>query len=184
MSLSDLLSDSLTPDTLAAIASRMGIDDVQTKKALRVALPALLQGLKKKSENPKEADSLHTALDEHGGDADDTVEMITHGRAKKGDKIISHILGDSTWDVVSAMIEKAWLDSTKAVALLEWLGPVVMNALGKVKQKQWLSASDLSAMLSGEIGIMRMVGGFFDQDGDRDFDIQDGLRVAMNILRK
>jgi hypothetical protein len=34
MSLSDLLSGSLTPDNIAAIASRMGVDNAQAKKAL------------------------------------------------------------------------------------------------------------------------------------------------------
>jgi hypothetical protein len=34
MSLSDLLTGSLTPDNIAAIASRMGVDNAQAKKAL------------------------------------------------------------------------------------------------------------------------------------------------------
>jgi hypothetical protein len=35
---------------------------------------------------------LNAALEEHGDDSDDIVEVVTNGRAKKGDKIALHIL--------------------------------------------------------------------------------------------
>lgn len=121
MSLTDLLSGSLTSENIAAIATRMGVDNAQAQKALRVALPALMNGLKKNSETPEGAEALSNALDEHGNDSDDVVEIVTNGRAKKGDKITSHILGSSTGDVVQAMAEKAGLDTSKAESLLQGL---------------------------------------------------------------
>jgi hypothetical protein len=113
-----------------------------------VALPALINGLKKNSETPEGAEALSNALDAHGNDSDDIVDVVTNGRAKKGDKIAAHILGSSTTDIITSMAEKAGLDSTKAGLLLEGLGPVVMGALGKTKKNQNLSASDLSSLLS------------------------------------
>lgn len=185
MSLSDLLSGSLTPDNIAAIASRMGVDNAQAKKALWVALPALINGLKKNTETPEGAEALSNALDAHGNDDENIVDVVTNGRAKKGDKIANHILGNSTSEIIQAMAEKAGLDSTKANSLLEGLGPVVMGALGKTKKNQNLSAGDLSSLLSWEAGsFAKIVGKFFDQDGDGDFDLNDGLKLAMNFLKK
>lgn len=185
MSFVDLLSGSFTPDTIATIASRMGVDNAQAKKALWVALPALINGLKKNSETPEGADSLNAALEEHGDDSDDIVEVVTNGRAKKGDKIASHILWDSTNNLVQAMSTKAGIDSTKAQSLLEGLGPVVMEALWKAKKAEWFSANNISKILSGESwNIMKTVGGIFDQDGDGDFDISDALKIGVNFLQK
>lgn len=185
MSLSDLLSGSLTPDNIAAIASRMGVENDQAKKALWMALPALINGLKKNSDSSDGADALNVALDEHSDDSDDIVETVINGRAKKGDKIVSHILGNSTQDIISAISEKSGLDKNKAASLLEGLGPVVMGTLGRMKKKQKLWVGDLSGLLSGESGaIKKLAGKLFDQDGDGDFDIQDGLKAAMNFLKK
>ncbi len=185
MSLTDLLSGSLTPDNIAAIASRMGVDNAQAKKALWVALPALINGLKKNSETPEGAEALSNALDAHGNDDENIVDVVTNGRANKGDKIAAHILSSSTSDIISSIAEKAGLDSAKAGSLLEGLGPVVMGALGKTKKNQNLSASDLSSLLSSEAGsFAKIAGKFFDQDGDGDFDLNDGLKLAMNFLKK
>ena len=136
MSLTDLLSGSLAPDNISAIASRMGVDNAQAKKALWVALPALINGLKKNSETPEGAEALSNALDAHGNDDENIVDVVTNGRAKKGDKIATHILGKSTSDIIQTMAEKAGLDSAKAGSLLEGLGPVVMGALAKTKKNQ------------------------------------------------
>lgn len=150
MSLSDLLSGSLTPDTIAAIASRMGVKNTQAQKALAIALPALMNGLKKNSETPDGAEALDTALTEHEDDQGDIVETVVNGRAKKGDKIVGHILGGSAGDIVQVMAQKAGMDSSTAQSLLEGLGPVVMGALGKTKKTNNLSTGDLSGLLSGE----------------------------------
>jgi hypothetical protein len=61
----------------------------------------------------------------------------------------------------------------------------VMGALGKTKKNQNLSASDLSSLLSWEAGsFVKIAGKFFDQDGDGDFDLNDGVKLAMNFLKK
>jgi hypothetical protein len=60
------------------------------------------------------------------------------------------VLGDRRGSVESGVGRMAGLDSAKVGQLLALLAPLVMGALGKLKQRQGLDANGLQSLLAGE----------------------------------
>lgn len=72
------------------------------------------------------------------------------GKAADGAGILRHVLGDRRGSVESGVGRVSGLDIGQVGQLLALLAPLVMGALGKVKQRQGLDANGLQALLAGE----------------------------------
>ncbi len=72
------------------------------------------------------------------------------GRAIAGIEILKRILADRQAAVVAGLSSASGLASEKTEDLLEFLGPVVMSALGRVRREQDLDAQGVRALLVRE----------------------------------
>lgn len=126
--LTDLLSHALTSDNIASLAGQLGIENAQAKKALGLALPALIKGLEKNSATPEGASSLDNALakDHESSLLHNISSLLGDTSTAEGAKITGHILGDHTEAVTQMIAEKSGLDVEKVSLLIKKLSPVVM----------------------------------------------------------
>lgn len=81
------------------LAAQLGVDEETADQAVRSAVPALLGGLAANAQDPGGAASLQTALAQH---ANDTIDLSSVDVAD-GEKIVHHIYGDNTDEVVSRL---------------------------------------------------------------------------------
>ncbi|MFQ5571110.1 MAG: DUF937 domain-containing protein [Rhodothermales bacterium] len=111
------------------------------------------------------------------GMAGDLLGGAASSRTTNGDGILRHVLGERRSAVEQGVARSSGLDAGQVSKLLPLLAPIVMGALGKVKQQQNLDAGGLAGLLNQERtrvehdtpgmtegGLAR----FLDMDGDGD----------------
>jgi hypothetical protein len=113
------------------LASQLGVDSDEVRRAAENALPALLGGLHANAADPAGADSLMAALSDHQGPVtglDDVDEQ--DGRA-----IVGNIFGDNTDQVVNQLGGVGGVSGGIVQKLLPILAPIVLSWLaGKIGQ--------------------------------------------------
>ncbi len=193
MSLMDTLMQQLGGDATRQIGRQLGIDDDLASKAIAGALPMLLGGLARNTQQSGGADALGAALDrDHDGSIlDDLAGYVTRGPGRSGDGILGHVFGNSRGAVESGLGRMSGLDSGKAGQLLAMLAPIVLGALGKQRRGSGLDSRGLESMLRGERDhspseagqAMDMVGKLLDRDGDGSF-ADDVASLGAGLLGK
>ena len=184
----DLLAQNLTGSQMGQLAGAIGADESATQKAVAAALPALLAGLNRNTNNAQGAQNLAQALDrDHDGSLLDNLGGFLSGamggsKAADGGGILGHILGGQRQTVEQGVAQASGLDMGKVARLLPILAPIVMAALGKKKRQANLDPTGLSGILGQDAtrarqaapdGLLGALSGFLDRDGDG--SIQDDL---------
>jgi len=198
----DLISKQMGPGTAEQIGRQLGLDPQTTQQAIAAALPTLIGGLAKNAQSPDGAQSLAHALErDHDGSVLDNLGGLlgalqgsgsgglggllgaatgmlgggTSPKALDAEGILGHILGSKRSTVERGVGQASGIDPAKSGQLLKILAPIVMAALGRVKQQKDLDAGGLSDLLRqerSEVGKQagtRKGGGLLellDSDGD------------------
>lgn len=118
---------------LAQIAQQVGANESDVQQAAAAVLPALLGGLQANAQDPAGAASIEEALGQHDPSLVDggiDVAQIDQG---DGQKIASHIFGQSEDQVVNALggLGGPGLSSPLVKKLIPILAPIVMAYLAK-----------------------------------------------------
>lgn len=113
------------------LAGQVGADEGETRRAVQSALPALLGGLARNSQDRGGAESLLGALGQHqDGLADDPA--LDRIDTQDGEKILGHIFGGNTDGVVNQLGGLGGGQSGQLVRrLLPILAPIVLSWLAK-----------------------------------------------------
>lgn len=177
-----LLSQLQDGPTLQNVSQQLGVDTGQASQALSTAVPLLMSALAGNASQPQGAQSLLNALqrDHLGGgggglDIGGLLGAVLGGGAStpatNGPGILGHVFGGQTQQAAGLLGQKTGLDSGRSGQLLMILAPIVMSFLAKQFAQQG-NASQLSQALGQERqqtddgGIMSLLGGVLDQDGD------------------
>jgi hypothetical protein len=102
---------------------------------------------------PGGADALNQALDAHDGGILDQVGSYlgNSGTASSmGGAILGHILGRHQDNANAGLANATGIGAGQAAQLLAMLAPLVMGALGRMKQQQGIDPGDLGAVLQDE----------------------------------
>ena len=163
----------LGPGVTTQIGQQLGVDSSMAEKAITSALPVIVGGLARNTQESEGASALDRALekDHDGSLLEDLGGYLTQSSAGKGDGILGHIFGGQRSKVEEQLGSSSGLDSAKTAQLMAMLAPLVMGALGKQKRSQGLDAGGVSDYLRRESedhggGMMGMVTRMLDQDGD------------------
>ncbi len=183
--LMDALNAELAGGNLDALSGQLGLSKEQTQSAVAAALPMLVSGMSQNAANPEGAQGLASALDENhsqplgaiaekmGGLGPLLQMAMASGQGPKaldGSGMLGHILGGLQGGASAAIAKQAGLDASTATQLLTGLAPLVMSAMGTLKQERQLDASGLTELLDQEKQEIAGGGGFLaslvDSGGD------------------
>jgi len=151
-SLMSMLSEAMSGGTLETLSREIGANPDATAKAVSAALPILLGALNRNTDQAGGADALFNALQgKHDGSIlDNLAGFLGSGQVDDGNDILGHVLGGKRQSVETGLSRASGLDLSSVSRLLPMLAPVVLGAVGKLKQQHGLDAAGLSNILSEE----------------------------------
>lgn len=175
MNLTGLLNDALSGDTVSQIGQQIGADESTTNAAIQSALPLLLGTMANNAQDPTGAASLAGALErDHDGSALGNLgSLIGSLGGGQGGGILGHIFGGSQPVAEERVSQASGLDMSKVGPLLMILAPIVMGALGQMRQQGNVSQNDLPDVLgsatrqtASNSPLMGVLGSILDRDRD------------------
>lgn len=153
MSLLDLITGSTGNQVAAQAENKFGISKNQIIALLAVAAPLVISYLRKKSEDPKEADALNNALDKDHNGSILTDPSQALNREQEGNSILDHIFGGQKTTVENQLSQNTGISMDKIGSVLAMLAPVIMGYIGQQKQANNVTSSGgLGDLLSGILG--------------------------------
>jgi hypothetical protein len=175
-SILDTLSAHLDDKALQQISGRLGADQGATSKAIAAAVPLLLGALARNAGQGDGAQRLHDAIarDHDGSVLNDVPGTLQSAPLSGGEAILGHVLGDQRGLAEQAVARSSGLDPAKAGSLLATLAPLVLGAVGRIRQDRGLDANGLAGLLGGERdalaasapGVMGVVSRLLDRNQD------------------
>jgi hypothetical protein len=131
----DAVDEILGQIPLDQLAQQLGVDEATAEQAVRSAVPALLGGMAANAQDPGGAASLERAVAQH---TSNPLEGLGLGGVDTGDgeKIVGHVFGDNTDQVVNKLGESSGGKGLMS-QLLPILAPIILSMLaGKFMKGQ------------------------------------------------
>ena len=154
--LSSEVSQFLTPEIIARIASALGLDKTSTEKAVVGAVPTLLASLISLVSKPAGATRLSDAVSKQEPGVLSSLASVIGKPGQKalidnGASALSSLLGGSAVSSLgSALAHYAGTGVGGSKSLLGLLGPVVLGVLGNEQRRSGLDASGLARLLTSQ----------------------------------
>lgn len=154
----DLLNSDLGKTIISGVSNQTGQDQNKTNGVLTMALPVLMQAMKRNAATPEGAQGLLGALEnKHDGSILDNLGSLFGGGVSSdvmddGGKILGHVLGNKQRNVENALSQKSGMDAGSVAQILKVAAPILMGVLGKEKRQQQVKdSSGLEGLLGGLI---------------------------------
>jgi len=155
----DLLNSDLGKTIISGVSNQTGQDQNKTGSVLTMAMPVLMQAMKRNASTPEGAQGLMGALEnKHDGSILDNLGGLFGGGVSNdvmndGGKILGHVLGNKQRNVENALSKKSGMDAGSVAQILKVAAPILMGVLGKEKkQRQVQNSSDIGGLLGGLLG--------------------------------
>lgn len=156
----DLLNSDLGKTIINGVAGQTRQDENKTGSVLTMALPVLMQAMKRNTATPQGAEGLLSALNgnKHDGSILDNLSGLFGGGVDSnvlddGGKILGHILGGKQQHVENALSQKSGMDAGSVAQILKVAAPILMGVLGKQSRQQNVSnSSGIEGLLGGLLG--------------------------------
>ena len=152
----DLLNSDLGKTIVSGVSNQTGQDQNKTGDVLTMALPVLMQAMKRNAATPEGAQGLLGALEnKHDGSILDNLGGLFGGGVSNdvmddGGKILGHVLGSKQRNVENALSQKSGMDASSVAQILKVAAPILMGVLGKQKRQQQVeSPSGIEGLLGG-----------------------------------
>ena len=129
----DSVMQQLGGQNLSALSQQIGADEATTQKAVQAALPMLLGGMARNTQNPAGAQSLSNALNDHrdGSALSNLGGLINNPQSGPGGGILGHIFGGRRETVEQGVGQATGLNGQQIGKLLMVLAPIVMAVLAR-----------------------------------------------------
>jgi hypothetical protein len=189
----DMITQQLGSSMVDQMATKIGGDNDNIKRAAAMAVPMIMAALKRNSSSRSGAESLASALDKghnDGGILGNLGGLLDGSSMKNGEKILGHVFHGKKDNMAQQLGRASGLGDKGAGDLMSMLAPMVMGALGKAKQQNGEGVSGLQDLLRQEQKTiqqrqpkqMSMIEGMLDSDGDGDVDMSDILKKGSGLL--
>jgi hypothetical protein len=150
MSLIDLITGNTGDQVAQEAENRFGISKGQILALLAVAAPLIISALRKKAEDPQEAENINSALNSHDGSV---LSNPSQASETDGNSILSHIFGGQKSEVENQLSQSSGISMDKIGPLLSMLAPIVMGYLGNQRNQAGVnSGGGLGDLLGGILG--------------------------------
>ena len=149
------LDDILKALPIDDIASQLGVDPSEAKRAVEQGGATILSGLQRNAQTPEGAAAIEKALGKHGGEvAGGTVDLKALDTAD-GQKILGHIFGGQEDAVAARLTDEPKTAGIDFGKLLPILAPIIM---GIIANQQKSKAPTQDAQTQGG-GLGDLIGG-------------------------
>ncbi|HLT32317.1 MAG TPA: DUF937 domain-containing protein [Aquaticitalea sp.] len=152
----DLLNSPMGKSIINGVASQTHQPESKTQDVLTMALPVLMQAMRRNASTPQGAESLLGALNsKHDGSILENLGGLFGGGVdsnvmEDGSKILGHVLGNKQSNVENALSQKSGMDAGSIAQILKVAAPILMGMLGnQAKQQNVNSQNGLEGMLGG-----------------------------------
>jgi hypothetical protein len=152
INLISVVTQYLTPEVIAQIASFLGIDRSVAQKASGAAVPSMLAGLADLVETPAGAGQLSKLLSQQQGSPLDMLRNAgAQGLAQTGSTMLSGLFGNRTMDIMAQALGKfSGVSDTGGKSLLGMIAPLVLGALGQHQRESGLDTNGLASLLRSQ----------------------------------
>ncbi|WP_452218712.1 DUF937 domain-containing protein [Lacinutrix undariae] len=155
----DLLNGDLGKTLISGVAGQTQQSESKTQDVLTMALPVLMQAMKRNAATPEGAEGLMSAItnSKHDGSLLDNLGGLFSGGVddnvlSDGSKILGHVLGSKQDNVTTALGAKSGMDAGSVAQILKVAAPILMSMLSKkASQDSVSSSSGLEGLLGGLI---------------------------------
>ena len=154
----DLLNSDIGKSLINGMSGHTGQSKSKTSNLLTMALPVLMQAMKRNASSSEGASGIMGALQKHDGSILDNLGGLFSGGninavSKDGGKILGHLLGNKQENVQNALSQTSGIDASSVGETLKVAAPILMGLLGKQqRQSNVISSSGLQDLLGGMIG--------------------------------
>ena len=152
----DLLNSDLGKTIISGVSGQTGQPQEKTQDLLTMAMPVLMQAMRRNASTPQGAEGLLGALNnKHDGSILDNLGGLFSGGVdnsvmEDGGKILGHVLGGRQQNVQMALSQKSGIDAGNVAQILKVAAPILMGVLGKQqRQAQVSDQSGLEGLLGG-----------------------------------
>ena len=170
MDMNSLLGTLLSSDSVSGVSKATKADDKEVQSVLNAALPLLLKGAKKQSEDKDTAESFATALLSHGKkDTSNLSSFLKNVDLDDGSKIIGHLLGKDD-DSVKKIAKSSGVSAKKTGDILSAAAPLLMSLLGQEsasKKSDNNVALELAGALLKNVDVGDLIGDLLGGDNKK-----------------
>ncbi|SHJ10069.1 DUF937 domain-containing protein [Algibacter luteus] len=152
----DLLNSDLGKTLINGVSSQTKQPQNKTQDVLTMALPVLMQAMRRNASTPQGAEGLLSALNsKHDGSILDNLGGLFSGGVDQnvmsdGEKILGHVLGNKQRNVQNTLGAKAGMDADSVAQILKVAAPILMGVLGKqTRQNNVSSPNAIDGLLGG-----------------------------------
>lgn len=154
----DLLNSDLGKTIVSGVSNQTNQPQNKTQDVLTMALPVLMQAMKRNASTPQGAEGLMNALNsKHDGSILDNLGGLFSGGVdsniiEDGGKILSHVLGGKQKHVEHTLGAKSGMDASSVAQILKVAAPILMGVIGKQTRQQNVSnQGGIESLLGGLI---------------------------------
>ena len=170
MDINSLLGTLLSSDSVSGVSKATKADNNEVASVLNAALPMLLKGAKKQSEDKDTAESFATALLSHGKkDTSNLSSFLKNVDLDDGSKIIGHLLGKDD-DSVKKIAKSSGVSTKKTGDILSAAAPLLMSLLGQEsasKKSDSNVALELAGALLKNVDVGDLIGDLLGGDNKK-----------------
>ena len=170
MDINSLLGTLLSSDSVSGVSKATKADNNEVASVLNAALPMLLKGAKKQSEDKDTAESFATALLSHGKkDTSNLSSFLKNVDLDDGSKIIGHLLGKDD-DSVKKIAKSSGVSTKKTGDILSAAAPLLMSLLGQEsasKKSDNNVALELAGALLKNVDVGDLIGDLLGGDNKK-----------------
>ena len=152
----DLLNSDLGKTIVSGVAGQTKQPENKTQDVLTMALPVLMQAMKRNASTPQGAEGLLGALNsKHDGSILENLGGLFSGGVDSnvlddGGKILGHVLGGKQKNVENALSQQSGIDAGSVAQIFKVAAPILMGVLGnQAKQQNVNSQGGLEGLLGG-----------------------------------
>ena len=167
MDINSLLGTLLSGDSVSGVGKVTKAKDEEVQSVLNAALPMLLKGAKKQSEDKDTAESFASALLSHGKkDTSNLSSFLKNVDLDDGSKIIGHLLGKDD-DSVKKIAKTSGVSAKKTGDILSAAAPLLMSLLGQEsasKKSNNSTALEIAGALLKNVDVGDLIGDLLGGD--------------------
>lgn len=157
----DLLNSNLGQQIVNGVAQQSNQPKEKTGQLLGMAMPMLMQAMKRNASTPEGAQGILSAIDsKHDGSILENIGGLfspatSNAVENDGEKILGHILGKKQQPIEMALSKQSGIDLGSVAKILKMAAPILMGMLGKQKRQSNVSDPDeieqlIGGLLSGQ----------------------------------